>query len=945
MVKRIIILFCLSSLLYSMCLANDVEDFKYIYKLHQNNLAKNVIEESETFLKKYPNSKMNDSVINILANNYYETENYSKAKFYFDKLNNTQYKKDSYYYLAMMALKNGEISTAEKYVGMLDNKTLLKTKGIYNLAEFFFSNKEYDKAEEYFKILIKENGKFYNESQLKLGIIYYEKGDYMKTITMLEAFLENTKSTTTENAPLIYYMLGYSNDKIKDVESAVKYYEKIATNYLQSEYYAEAVYNLAKIDVQAKKYDTAYAFVEALKGTKYYYDGMLMIGELAYEKEQYETAASLYTTISNESSDPKILFKTAVTYIKTEKYNEALEILNKIKESEYKDEFYYYSVYIYYKQNEYKKIDEIISSNETDLQKNRYYNDMLVIISETEYILKNYQKSYNYYQKLYSVEKREESKKKALYRLVMLSSILKNDDYVKKYYDEFKQFYSSDTEYKKDVYLISAQYFIDRKQYGTAESIYKDFITVEMDDAILRNLVAVLLQQEKYTEMEIYLKRLPDTSENTYLLGVTYMNLHNYDRAELEFKKVINGKEMKFIEDAYLNMTDSQYLNGRYAEMIKYCQEYSEKDLKKHLQKIQARRGAGYFKLKRYEEALSVYESLKTDKEVSDFAYFMSAEALYNMKKFTEAVSNYGYVIENYKDSTYRKDSLYWTISITYENKLYDLCIQNIKLMLKDYPNTEYAEDATYYMANIYMDKNQIEEAVKGYEQVVKMTSKKDLKESISTRLITEYFGKGDYINAMKWTEKLPPSSLKTLWIGIIYTKTGKQLDAVKRFESIINDADNGDKALYYLGDYYLEKKQYDKARNYYTKVLEYSVSEYKDDAVLKVGYSYENEGNYQKAVTTLLRIKLMYENSPLQEITTLKIAEDYEKLNDGESAFKYYVEFYNKYKDSQYYSGMVERIVVYYLNKQDTKSAAPYYEELIKLNKDRADIYKKYFN
>ena len=141
-----------------------------------------------------------------------------------------------------------------------------------------------------------------------------------------------------------------------------------------------------------------------------------------------------------------------------------------------------------------------------------------------------------------------------------------------------------------------------------------------------------------------------------------------------------------------------------------------------------------------------------------------------------------------------------------------------------------------------------------------------------------------------------------------------------------------------------MSNKQYEKARNYFTKTIEFKDSEYKDDAVYNIGMTYEEEGNYQKAIVTYMRIKLIYESSGLQDVTTIKIAENYDKLGETENSFKYYKEFYDKYKDSEYFTNVVERIMIYYLNKKETKTAEKYFDELEKSNKERADQYRKYF-
>ena len=179
--------------------------------------------------------------------------------------------------------------------------------------------------------------------------------------------------------------------------------------------------------------------------------------------------------------------------------------------------------------------------------------------------------------------------------------------------------------------------------------------------------------------------------------------------------------------------------------------------------------------------------------------------------------------------------------------------------------------------------------------------------------------------------------------MGIIYEKLNNYKNAISQFESILTNKDNGNKANYYLGTYYLNNNKYEQARMYLEKVLDFDQDEYKDDALLKIALCYEGEKNYQRAVTTLLKIKLLYPQSHYQDVVLLKIAEDYENLNDMNNALQFYKELYEQYKNSDYYQNAVERLLVYYLKTQDKKSAQSYYEELQKINKSKADKYKQY--
>lgn len=92
------------------------------------------------------------------------------------------------------------------------------------------------------------------------------------------------------------------------------------------------------------------------------------------------------------------------------------------------------------------------------------------------------------------------------------------------------------------------------------------------------------------------------------------------------------------------------------------------------------------------------------------------------------------------------------------------------------------------------------------------------------------------------------------------------------------------------------------------------------------------------------MRIKLLYPDSPLQDIATIKIGENYEQIGDLDNAIKNYEDFYNSYKESQYYNVVVERLMNLKIRKKDLKGAYGYYRELKKIDEKRSKQYDTYF-
>ena len=146
------------------------------------------------------------------------------------------------------------------------------------------------------------------------------------------------------------------------------------------------------------------------------------------------------------------------------------------------------------------------------------------------------------------------------------------------------------------------------------------------------------------------------------------------------------------------------------------------------------------------------------------------------------------------------------------------------------------------------------------------------------------------------------------------------------------------------IGNLYFAKGNYEKSRNYLESVLNFSESEYKDDAVVQIGLSFEAEKNYQRAVSSFIRIKLIYEGSPLQEFAEIKIAENYENLGEFEKSANSYIEFIEKHKDSEYYGSALKGVLNLKIRTKDLDTASKYYKELKKIDENAAAEYSAYF-
>ncbi|OQY10449.1 MAG: hypothetical protein B6I28_01050 [Fusobacteriia bacterium 4572_132] len=914
--------------------ANDTADMKFIYKLYKNQYYKQTTLKLEEFLKEYPTSKLYESALNLLGFNYYALKEYDKAKRTYEKLKISDFEDEAYYYLTKIALEKGEEKAAENYLKEIRNSSELKKNGVYTLATYYYKKNEYTKAAKFYRELLKEDGKYYTKSLLNLGLVYYEQGEYTRTTAILEEYILN-KTKKDKNISQVLYIIAYSNEMIGDKETALKYYKQIEENYQKSEYYEEAIYNMIKIYKETGKKDKSRENIFKLMGTKYEKNALLILAEYEYENENYEKAKEIYEKLIKEKETADIRYKLVVTLLMMKEEDLALKEAKELKETKYVDEYYYYTTYIYYKQKEFTEILNLEKEMRNIEISEEYKKDIFIFIANSAKEMKKYDLAKKYFIQIETA--------KSLAELIKIAVIQNNEVELREIYEKYIANYQEDLEYKKTVYIETGNFYVKIKRYDLAEKIYKKYLKKYNDEDITNNLIVALLNQDKYEEIIQILNKKEENLENLYKKGIAYLKLHQYRNASTIYLKILEKPENKYTEKTYKNLIISLFTEKEYEKVLKYTSEYLEK-YTKNKDWMMDKKGQVYLQKNEYNKALIVYNRLLKSGKMKDYAIFMLGEIEYNRKNKNEALKYYENVVLNYPNSKYKKSSLYWIINLNYEQENYEKAIKYSKYFLKTYDSGEYISEIIYYLGNIYMKKNEMDLAIKEYKKIATSNTINGLSSNVLEKLIRIYYEQNKYDEALSWIDKLEDKGYKIFWQGLILEKQGKEKEALEKYKLIINDKKQGAKANYYIGSYFYRKQNLSAARNYFSKVLEFKVSEYKDKALLKIALTYEEEQNYQRAITTLLRIKLIYEESKLQDIVAMKLGEIYEKTNEIQKSLNLYLEVYRKYKESKYYPVALERLLQYYIKEKNKEEMKKYYEEMKKNVPERAKLYKDYF-
>jgi TolA-binding protein len=273
--------------------------------------------------------------------------------------------------------------------------------------------------------------------------------------------------------------------------------------------------------------------------------------------------------------------------------------------------------------------------------------------------------------------------------------------------------------------------------------------------------------------------------------------------------------------DAYINVANYYFENGKYSYARKWYDKVDESSLSRgEMEKYNFNNGYAYFKSKRYSEA----------------------------KKYLNRVST---------SQKYGSQAKYYLGYIAYEGDDYEQANQQFEEIKGD---ERYSEDLSYYQADMNFKLGDFQKAIDlGKEQY---DSSSPQERSELSKIIGEsYFNLGQYAEAIPYLKEYKGKRGK--WnntdyyqLGYAYYKQGDYQSAINEFNKII-DGNNSvaQNAYYHLAESYLKLDQKQQALNAFKNASEMNFSaEIKEDAFLNYAkLSYEIGNSYQSAPQVLL--------------------------------------------------------------------------------------------
>ncbi|MCP4181627.1 MAG: tetratricopeptide repeat protein [bacterium] len=320
-------------------------------------------------------------------------------------------------------------------------------------------------------------------------------------------------------------------------------------------------------------------------------------------------------------------------------------------------------------------------------------------------------------------------------------------------------------------------------------------------------------------------------------------------------------------------------------------------------------------KVKKYDEIKSLASKYfdfktKTDTAKVKLANIIGRTFIY-IKDYDKANLYFDYIIDNSKDKNSVGEGKYWKTEILFLNKKYDEALTTLNVLQKTYPTI--IEKVLYKKAQIYLIQKKYTNASKTLEELLNRNANPDIqpspillyaialkktgkfenavdqfisfakKNSKSSRAAKAYYEAGslylllgNFDKAITYFDKITTdykdkNVLAESYHKLVYANLlNKHLpDALKYTKILSEKYPNSDftvQALFWISNYYRNIKQYDKAINELSIIIDNNTK--KDSVIAKAyydkGYILFLDNKNSNAITTLTNLESLYPKSKI---------------------------------------------------------------------------------
>jgi TolA-binding protein len=689
----------------------------------------------------------------------------------------------------------------------------------YDLGNFFYNNKKYDKAIEYYakadesKLTPDETNEYY----FKSGYSSFTKKDFT---VALEKF-NKCKGKKHKYTPAANYYAGYIEFKNAEYDAALADLNKASES---NEYKPLVAVLIANVYYRQGKYEELIPYAEKVIADKSAgpntNDVKLILADAYFFKEDFVKATPLFkdylTATGAKSLSPDMKYRIGFSSYKSADYKQSIDLLQSIAND--KDSLGQSSAYIlglsYLKSGNKPSAVLAFELAQRSSFSAAIKEEALFLYAKLAVDLGRFTDAMNRLKIYLDTYPKSNHTQEAIELLGESFLGSRNYDEALTYIENLKHQNSRiNTTYQRIAYYKAVE-LINKKDYTGA--------------------LTVLEKSSKYSfDKTVYIN-------SYYWKGECLSIEKRYAEADAAYTEVIekgNTLENPNVVKAYYGLGYAYYYQKKWTEAIpqfvKFLTLQSDKKGKgdTYYRDAELRLADLYFVTRRFPEAVKYYDmALQERKEDEDYILFQKATISYLTAKTTEAYGLYVQLTNKFPNSSYYENALMQRCQLDMEASKYELAIEGLsKIINKNSDLSGFKPLALQKRALSYFNIKEYDKAVKDYQQVINEYPK-------SPTAYSSLLGIQEILTLQEKSENFAPilakykegnpeggdlKEVEFLSAQSLYSAQ-KYSAAIPAFNAFIKQYPNHanvDEAKFYLADSYYRTKDYKASKALYLEI------------------------------------------------------------------------------------------------------------------------------
>ena len=789
-------------------------------------------------------------------------------------------KSDAEYYRAFCALNlyhsDGE-KLLEDYIASYPRNPKA-IAAFFNLANFFYAEKNYKKAAHYFsKVDFPSlSGEQQNTGRFRWGYSLFSQKSLIEALNQFNAI----KGLGGKYGPAASYYAGFIESSDGDYQNALidlkraeinNSYATIVPVMIANVYYKQ------KDDAELLKYSET---VLAKENTSSGDEISLLAAETYFRKQDYKKALTLYKEFLDnheKNADRGVLYRAGFSAFASGSDEQALTYLKSAASDEDSVSMYAsYALGLLYLKREEKSLAltafEITKNFKKDLrvaeeslfQSAKINYDLGradMAINEFETLLKEYPQSVH----------AQEIKELLSQAYVNASNYNKAIEYI----DALpKRSLAVDRAYQKATFLKGTELF-NKEDYAQAVQFFEKSLHYPVDPEFVGetsywSAEAYSLGRKYDQAIPLYeqalgiLSKLEMVKATRYGLGYARYNLQQYDKALVSFKDFV---------------TKSAASEPNYTDGI-------------------IRLADCYYVSKAYPEALSFYrKAIQLNSADADYAHLQSGIIQVIQRKYTDAGSEFELVIKN-PASRYAEDALFQRAQMDFELSNYAVAVTNFTRLINSAPSSRLLPYAYTRRAAAYFNLKNYDQTANDYIAVLERfpthPATQDLllplQESLNlanrSTEFDRYLGQFKQANPdAKGIESVEFETAKNLYFNQNYAKA---IELLSRYATGYPESPRLTEAKYYEAESYYRLKESSKALEIYQQISNDGAFTMMSKVMARVAELEFKQDRYENAVIAFQKLTRLATNKKEQHTAWNGLMESYYLLAQYDSTDVY---------------------------------------------------------